>query len=363
MGGARDSVKLALPFTAGVLSFSCFSPSIFHTHLTAGVSFFLLCLCVVMTLFRMQGNVKTGVMEIAILGYLAGIFIRANHSLCTLTGIDISFITDYAEGLGNTLQNQTDHIDFKSTDTNALIKALLTGNRSDIPRSVTEAFRTSGASHILALSGLHLGIIYMIISRLLSIAGGSPQARLAQGIICILTCTIYTLATGAGESITRALIFVIIREVARLLHRQPDLKDILASSLIIQLTLCPSDISDVGFQLSYAAIAGIAWIHPYLKDIWPEDSEPILKRIWDSASVSISCQLTTGPLAWFYFGTFPQYFILTNLIALPLTGLIIPAAILTTALSAIGICPNFLIQVTELLVDALCDSLKIIASM
>jgi competence protein ComEC len=133
--------------------------------------------------------------------------------------------------------------------------------------------------------------------------------------------------------------------------------------MIIQLTICPSDISNIGFQLSYAAIAGIAWIHPFLKDIWPEDSEPILKRIWNSASISISCQLTTGPLAWFYFRTFPQYFILTNLIALPLTGMIIPAALLTSILSAMGICPNLLIQGTELLVNALCSSLEIIASM
>jgi competence protein ComEC len=197
----------------------------------------------------------------------------------------------------------------------------------------------------------------------MSLAGGFPKARVFQGILCILTCTIYSLATGAGASIIRALIFVIIREIAKLSHRQPDLKDILASSLIIQLTICPSDISDIGFQLSYAAIAGIAWIHPYLKDIWPEDSEPILKRIWDSASISISCQLTTGPLAWLYFGTFPQYFILTNLIALPLTGLIIPAALLTAVLSAMGICPNLLIQGTEMLVNALCSSLEIIASM
>ena len=363
MEGARDSVKLALPFTAGILSFSCISISIFHTHLVAGLSLVLLCLCGTYTLFNHQANKQVRLLEIAILGCFTGIFIRANNNLHTLTSTEISFLTESAKSFGQALQNWIDSIGFKSHDTNALIKALLTGNRSEIPKHTTEAFRASGASHILALSGLHLGIIYLISSKLLSFVGSSPKARTTQGILCILTCTAYSLATGAGASITRALIFVIIREIAKFLHRKPDLKDILAASLIIHLTIYPSDISNIGFQLSYAAIAGIAWIHPHLKRMWPEDSEPILKRIWDSASISISCQLTTGPLAWFYFGTFPQYFILTNLIALPLTGLIIPAALLTTVLSAMNLCPNLLIQATEMLVNALCNSLEIIATM
>ena len=363
MEGARDSVKLALPFAAGILSFSCISLSIFHTHLAAGLSFVLVCSFAAYILSSHKTRDRIRLLEICILGCLAGIFVRANYSLTTITYPEISSITESAGNIGQTLQNWIDSINFKNSDTNALIKALLTGNRGQIPDHITQAFHTSGASHILALSGLHLGIIYLIISKLLSLAGGNPKARLVQRVLCILTCTIYSLATGAGASIIRALIFVIIREISRLLHRQPDLKDNLASSLIIQLTVFPSDISNIGFQLSYAAIAGIAWVHPYLKEIWPEDSDPILKRIWDSASISISCQLTTGPLAWFYFGTFPQYFILTNLIALPLTGLIIPAALLTTALSAMGICPNLLIQGTEMLVIALCSSLEIIASM
>lgn len=363
MEGARDGVRLALPFAAGILSFSCFSLSIFHTHLAAGLSLVLLCSSVASILLQSQNEKKIKILDIAILGYLAGIFIRANYDLCLLTSTGSSPITDAAKALGFKLQNCIDNIDFKNRVSNALIKALLTGNKKDLPQHITEAFRNSGASHILALSGLHLGVIYLIISKALSIAGGSREARITRGILCILICMIYSLATGAGASIIRALIFVIIREIAVLLNRQPDLKDIFASSMILQLTLHPTDISNIGFQLSYGAIAGIAWIHPYLKAIWPEDSQLFLKRIWDSASISISCQLTTGPLAWFYFETFPQYFILTNLIALPLTGLIIPAALLTIALSAIGICPNLLIRSTEMLIDALCSSLEIIASM
>ena len=79
--------------------------------------------------------------------------------------------------------------------------------------------------------------------------------------------------------------------------------------------------------------------------------------------MSVACQITTGPIAYAYFGTFPEYFILTNLIALPLTGLLIPAALLTLAASELGICPDMMSRVTELLVTVLSDSLGVISTM
>lgn len=361
MDGARDIVKLALPFAAGALSFSCLSPEINNIYTTAALSFPLLSAMIVLLV---SGKISptAGIM---LSGYIAGVFAFANSSLCQLTESGNSVLVGSASRLGYAMQNCIDGIEFQSKNTNALIKALLTGNRDDIPAELTEAFRSSGAAHILALSGLHLGIVYLIISKLGKIAGGHPKAVVIRSILCISLCTLYSLATGAGPSITRALIFVIISETARLLYRKSDLKSTLASSLLIQLSLNPADISSVGFQLSYAAIAGIAWINPYMKAIWPDDDQgtSLMKKIWDSASVSISCQITTGPLAWLYFGTFPQYFILTNLIAIPLTGLIIPAALLTTALTSMGICPHLLITSTETLVEALCRSLAIIASL
>ena len=88
-----------------------------------------------------------------------------------------------------------------------------------------------------------------------------------------------------------------------------------------------------------------------------------MQRIWDAAALSISCQLTTGPAAWLYFGSFPQYFLLANLISMPLTGLLIPLAVITIALSAAGLPPGFMLSVTELTVNLLRWSLEIIASM
>lgn len=262
-----------------------------------------------------------------------------------------------------------DAIPFEREATGQIIKALLTGERSGIPKEVTAAFRESGASHILALSGLHLGIIYGIIRGLLSIVGNSATIKKIRSLLVIGICGFYTLATGAGASIVRAYLFIAIGEYASLRHIRLTLPVILMTAMTIQVFLSPASIRDVGFQLSYAAIAGIAFIFPWLKEFWPGDrrKDAVLTKgarwIWDSAAMSIACQITTGPIAYYYFRSFPVHFILTNMIAIPLTSMTIPAALLTLVLTGLGWCPAMLLRATEWLVTALSEALSIIAEM
>lgn len=280
-----------------------------------------------------------------------------------------SIISSHACKLGARMQEFADAVPFESRSTNALIKALLTGERSDIPRDVTASFRESGASHILALSGLHLGIIYGIVRSLTSLSGNGKHVGTIRSIIIVSVCLIYTLATGAGASIVRAMIFIIINEAARMAHRYHSTGSVLLASLVVQLTISPSSINSVGFQLSYAAMAGIAFIFPWLKALWPGspfDDRGFTKGmrwIWNSASMSIACQITTAPLAWYHFNSFPIHFLLTNLIALPLTGLIIPLSLATVTLNAFGICPALLIKATEFSITSLTNALEVIAAM
>lgn len=180
----------------------------------------------------------------------------------------------------------------------------------------------------------------------------------------MLSCGFYTLATGAGPSVTRAFLFILIGETARLKNRYRDIRSTLMAALIIQIALNPSDIRSAGFQLSYMAIAGIAYIYPWMKSLWPEGKDfPILRKIWNSICMSVSCQITTGPIAWIYFHSFPTHFLLTNLIAIPLTGIIIPLSLLTLALSSTGICPDILINTTEALIMAMTRALETISLM
>lgn len=278
-------------------------------------------------------------------------------------GSNDSALTEALTGLGMRMQSSIESIPFIDKTTNGLLSALITGDRTGIPKEVSTAFRNSGASHILALSGLHLGIIYSVLIRTFAILGNSLRNRRLRSILTVVSCGIYTLATGAGASITRAFLFIFLNEIAKNTGRYRSTGAVLFVAAFLQLIFSPESVHDIGFQLSYAAMAGIAFIYPWLKNLWTGEGKGPLRWIWNSAAMSIACQITTGPLSYFYFDTFPEYFLLTNLIALPLTGLIIPSAILTATLNAFGICPEFIIRATESLTFVLRECLNIISGL
>lgn len=366
----REIAGFALPFTAGVILTSLTGISSHDIHvLNASAS--LAALSVPLTAVLHPGTrrrARASWTVTVLMALCLGCFCGACGKILEISAIE-SRTSIWAGKLGLLMQERADAVPFRNPDTNALIKALLTGERCDIPSGITTAFRDSGASHILALSGFHLGIIYGLVTSLLSVAGNRKKAVIARSITTVIICLIYTLATGACDSIVRALIFIIINEAARMTHRYHSTGSVLFTSLVIQLAISPSSISSVGFQLSYAAMAGIAFIFPWMKSLWPGQPHKDrgfakgMRWIWNSASMSISCQLTTAPLAWYYFHSFPVHFLLTNLIALPLTGIIIPSALGVMVLDSIGLCPEFMIHAVEFLVTMMTGSLNIIAEM
>ena len=266
-----------------------------------------------------------------------------------------------AEALASAIQNAG----FPGEHSSGIVTALLTGRRGLLEKTTLEAFRRSGAAHILALSGLHLGIIYLVLRRLLSPLGNTPPARLLRGVITVALCAAYTLATGSGPSITRAFLFIAINETGRSLsgRRQSPLATF-SLALMLQLAVRPSLITSAGFQLSYLAMLGIIILYPRLEFWYPAGSraDP-LRRIWKTAALSISCQLFTAPAAWWHFRSLPKYFLITNLLALPLAELIIISALACLALGAIGICPQWLVQACGKMVQLLEFCLEAIASL
>jgi len=365
----RETAGLAFPFTAGVLLAVC------SRHVAYDIPGFnpITAMLAISTLMLIHPSRRT--LPPFAIWLLIGMAALSAGMLSGSTAVHISvgaLKSDFcmmAEELGTMMQESIDRIPFEDRRCNAIAKALVTGERSDIPEDIVQTFRDSGASHILALSGLHLGIIYAIINRSLSIFGNYRRLWIPRSAIVIMACGVYTLATGAGPSIVRAFIFILLAEIGKLTHRHRSTGQLLFSALIIQLTLSPLSVKSVGFQLSYAAMAGIAFILPRLKSLWPGsiyDDRPFtrcVRKIWNACAMSISCQITTAPLAYIYFRTFPRHFLLTNLIALPLTGLIIPAILITLALNSLGICPHFIYLLTETLISALITALDTIATM
>jgi competence protein ComEC len=344
-------------------------------HFTAGVAAGTL-------LLRLPANtISLSSSLLLILASLVAILLKTDRSgllfpvflllgaFCALTdafpGADTtSFAERWASALVERLRKFIESIPFPSEGTTPLLKALLTGDRSELSRDTVRVFRESGGAHLLALSGLHIGILYLILSKLLWPLGNSLSARRFRYGLILLAAGFFTLMTGASPSIVRAFLFIFLTETARITGRPRDPIRVLATALLIQLVISPSAIVSVGFQLSYLAMTGIFLLYPVLEGWYPESTrfDPV-RKIWQAAALSISCQVFTGPIAWFRFHTFPTYFLLTNLLALPVTTCLMGSAVATIVFRGIGFRSGFLIRVTDALAGLLIWILQTISSM
>ena len=392
---ARDIMGISVPFAAGVAMGVALYPLLSGglPFITSSILLVLICITTLLVRFDKLSD-RSGKRLVSLsnqprlgrltrLGrlsgrriFFAGIFI-VTGIFCSLNYHIASGIPEYGSGIVSTAAAQAvghlratiDAIPYPSETTGPLVKALLTGDKSDLTKEITGIFRDSGASHILALSGLHLGVLYILLARLTAPLGNSPWIRRLRYSLIIVAALFYSIMTGATPSIIRAFLFITINETARLLGRKREPVRVLLAALTVQLALKPDVISSVGFQLSYMAMAGIFLLYPTLERIYPAPSGSRLSRfnpfrkIWNTAMLSISCQIFTGPIAWHYFHTFPKYFILTNLVALPLTSAIMTLSVATIALSFFGICPEPLVILNDHAMQALVFCLKIISGL
>lgn len=365
MDGAVDIAALAIPFASGVAAAAAVSAlcpgSIVYSGLLQLVS--LYSSVVLATWCCLDSRCHTACYSLCF--FTLGLFCHFSYSLFESEVWRPDAVLTACEKLKSLIRS----IHFPGEDTPGLILALMTGDKSELGRGTVESFRRSGASHILALSGLHLGLIYSIIRKCLSILGNSPAARRIRCGSTLACAAFYTLMTGAGASLVRAFIFICINELASLSPgRVKKPERVYLASLTIQLALRPTVISSVGFQLSYMAMAGIVFVFPKIKEWYPAEGgaygrfDP-MSKIWEAAALSISCQLFTAPLSWIHFHSFPKYFLLTNLLALPLSSAIMSLSAFTLVLSAAGICPHALVVADDFCVRMLTFVLETISSM
>lgn len=369
MAEARETVGISVPFAAGIAAGAALCP-----HLPGKPQFIanlILLLIVFMTAITVRFGKPGGQrMSFAGIFMIAGLFCSLSHSIASgIPEYGSGFISSAAANAVARLRSVIDSIPYPASTTGPLVKALLTGDKSGLTKEVSGIFRNSGASHILALSGLHLGVLYLILAKLTAPLGNSPVSRKLRYSLIIVAALFYSLMTGASPSIVRAFLFITLNETARLLGREREPVRILLAALTIQLALKPDVISSVSFQMSYMAMAGIFLLYPTLEQLYPKPDggfwsmrDPF-RKIWNAAMLSISCQVFTGPIAWHYFHTFPKYFIMTNLIALPLTSAIMVLSVTTIALSFLGICPEMLVILNDHVMQALVFCLKVISGM
>lgn len=226
----------------------------------------------------------------------------------------------------------------------AILTAFVTGSKESIGKSTKETFRSSGAAHLLALSGLHVGILFMILNKITALFSLTLAARRMR-VLVVVGCTAAFLAiTGFIPSLARAIIMAAICSIAKVWGYRIARAETLVITAFLLICYNPQVVASIGFQLSFAAMAGIMLIMPTLSESLKRVMERrrgrgmasrticwCAERIAAPLLLTISCQITTLPLCLYYFQSFSNYYLITNLIAIPVVA--ITLYMLTAALA------------------------------
>lgn len=207
-------------------------------------------------------------------------------------------------------------------DEAAVLRALTIGDRDYLSPQVRSSFRKSGATHLLALSGLHVGIIYKIISLALLILGNCPVARRLRALLTLAFLWWFAIVSGLSPSICRAVLMITLYETGTLLGRRGDGINALALSALIITLFNPEAPRELSFQMSFCACLSIFTVFPRMKALLHSKSR-LITGIWECAALAISCQMTSGLIGFYHFGTFPKNFLITNILTVPLVAAIL----------------------------------------
>jgi competence protein ComEC len=207
-----------------------------------------------------------------------------------------------------------------------IAEALLIGYKNDLDSNLTQTYSKAGVVHIIAISGLHLGLIYGMLLWLLNRIPLIDKNELAKALVLLCCLWMFSLMTGASASVLRSAVMFTCIVFGNVLNRKASIYNSLAASAFLLLCYNPYLVWDVGFQLSYLAIIGIVWLQKPIQHL-VNPTNLIVEKIWEMASITIAAQIITFPICIYYFHQFPNLFLLSNLIAVPLSTIILFAEI------------------------------------
>ena len=238
------------------------------------------------------------------------------------------------------IQQSLQQYDF-SEDELAVMNALLLGQRQEISKELSDNYSKAGAIHILAVSGLHVGIILLILSFVLKPLERVNKGKLIKLVLVILFLWFFAVLAGMSASVTRAVTMFSAIALGQFFNKRNAVEHSLIFSMFIILLWKPLFLFDVGFQLSYTAVFGIIWVQPVLYQLW-KPTFFIVDKGWQLISVSVAAQLGVLPISLFYFHQFPGLFFISNLIIIPFLGVILGLGLVVLVLSYVSILPVFL---------------------
>ena len=233
-----------------------------------------------------------------------------------------------------------------------IIEALLLGRKEDLTKEITEKYKNAGAMHILAISGLHIGILLMILNIILKPIEKIRQGKKAKLFLLLLFLWFFALLSGLSPSVVRSVLMFSILSVGIVTGRSSKLDHYLFVSLFLSLLIEPLFIFDIGFQLSYIALISIIGVGPVIKNLWTPKHK-LLRYFWELFVVSLAAQLGILPLSLYYFHHFSAVFILSSLIIIPLLGLVLGGGYMMIFLDQINYLPKMYVGIYSKVIESM----------
>jgi competence protein ComEC len=237
---------------------------------------------------------------------------------------------------------------FKDARILGIAEALLIGYKNDLDKDLVKAYSITGIVHIIAISGLHLGLIYWMLAFIFNHIKGFNKLRLFKFITITASLWLFAVLTGGSASVLRSAVMFTFIILGKEFFRSASVYNSVACSAFMLLCYDPYMLWDVGFQLSYIAVIGIIWLQrPIEKCLFIENN--LIRKLWSMASVTIAAQITAFPICIFYFNQFPNLFLIANMVEVPISTIVLFAEIVLIIFSAI----SFLAHPIALLISAL----------
>ncbi len=231
----------------------------------------------------------------------------------------------------------------------AVAGALLLGYVDEVDNDLMRDYASTGVIHILSVSGMHVGVIFLVFERLLAFMEKRKNGVYIKAFLIIGLTWLYAFITGLSPPVMRAAAMLSLVVTGKAMKRHPGIFNNLAASVIFLLVLQPFMLADPGFQLSYVAVAGIVLFYKPISSLYLPDNR-VLQKVWPIMAVSVAAQLATLPLCLYYFHQFPDYFMITNIIVIPLSNLIIYTGIVVLVIGNIPWASYIVARILSLMV-------------
>ena len=243
----------------------------------------------------------------------------------------------------------------------AIVQALILGKKKDINKQLYSDYAAAGAIHILAVSGLHVGIIYFILIALLRPLKRLFKYELIIAIIVVISLWGFAFLTGLSPSVIRAVTMFSFFAFAKAINRETNTINTLFLSYFTLLIINPLWLFHIGFQLSYLAVLSILCLLPLFNKVYCPKNY-FARKIWDIFTVTLAAQTGVFPLSIYYFHQFPGLFFMTNLIILPFLGILLGGGIILIILSIFNILPDWFSLSYNFLIKFMNSCIHVIAN-